>query len=238
MRRYARCAGAEVAACRCQLGSVLAVSATPSFDRTAQRYRAEASIARRDLPAGFQSGSRACKHRETRHTAHVAARLRDASADQLRSGRAIRTVAELLGHADVATTMLYTHVLRLSGGAVRCPLGALPTTGALGSGRWRAPLRIDLRHGRTAGLRLAFLVGSRGWQRRRNRRAARCQIHKLLHEAGAALGAGYVKLLFRRRRQSGQARVLRRRRPPSGPPPRAADRTAEPATRRARAPSS
>ena len=131
MRRVARCAGAEVAACRCQLGSVLAVSATPSFDRTAQRCRAAASLARRDLSAGFQSSSRACKHRETRHTAHVAARLRDASADQLRSGRAIRTVAELLGHADVATTMLYTHVLRLSGGAVRCPLGALPSTEAL-----------------------------------------------------------------------------------------------------------
>ena len=40
----------------------------------------------------------------------------------IETGYDIRTVPELLGHADVSTTMVYVHVLNKGGAGVKSPL--------------------------------------------------------------------------------------------------------------------
>lgn len=78
----------------------------------------DASILQRAVhEATLQSG---LQKRVTCHT------LRHSFATHLlEAGHDIRTIQELMGHADVRTTMIYTHVLKLGPAGVKSPIDRL-----------------------------------------------------------------------------------------------------------------
>jgi len=89
-------------------------SIDPRSGQTRRHHLLEDSIQKSVKTAASRAGiSKPCTPHVLRHS--FATHL-------LQNGYDIRTVQELLGHADVSTTMIYTHVLNKGGRGVRSPL--------------------------------------------------------------------------------------------------------------------
>ena len=84
-------------------------------NQSRRRHHAHASVLSRAVTAAVKESG--VVKRATTHT------FRHSFATHLiERGTDIRTVQELLGHSDVKTTQIYTHVLKRGGNAVRSPL--------------------------------------------------------------------------------------------------------------------
>jgi integrase len=83
----------------------------------------------------------------------------------LEDGNAIRTVQELLGHSDVKTTMIFTHVLNRGPAGVRSPVEALLGEGAVGGSVYHAGMKSFDRGGAVGTVSVGWFAAGRSADR-------------------------------------------------------------------------